>query len=358
VAYLTRALRLSAGIVISASHNPYQDNGIKFFSDRGMKLPDEIEARIEAVLDEPLGCERSEKLGRARRLNDARGRYIEFCKSSFPHSLDLTGMKIVVDAAHGAAYQIAPAVFRELGASVIEIGCQPDGLNINDGVGAMHIEAASAAVVEHGADLGISLDGDADRLIMVDRTGRSYNGDELLYAIVRERLEHGPVNGVVGTLMTNFAFERKMAEHNIAFTRAAVGDRYVLEAMLANGWLLGGEGSGHLICLDRHTTGDGIIAALQVLAGMRQSGKTLADMLDGLELYPQTMINVPLAPGLDWRNHAGLQSTYAQIQAELDGRGRALIRASGTEPKLRLMVEADDAQLASQCANRLAESLL
>lgn len=357
VAYLTRALRLSAGIVISASHNPYQDNGIKFFSERGMKLPDEIETRIEAVLHEPLGCARSERLGRARRLNDAAGRYIEFCKSSFPHSLDLTGLKVVVDAAHGAAYQVAPDVFRELGATVTAIGCQPNGLNINDAVGAMHPQAVADAVREHGADIGIALDGDADRLVMVDGSGRTYNGDELLYAIVRERLSHGPVQGVVGTLMTNFAFEKKMAEHNVGFERAAVGDRYVLEAMLARGWQLGGESSGHLICLDRHTTGDGIIAALQILAGMRTAQASLPDMLDGLELYPQKMINVPLSPGQDWKLHDGLRSAYAQVQAELQGRGRALIRPSGTEPKLRLMVEADDARLADQCARRLADSL-
>jgi len=357
VAYLTRALRLSAGIVISASHNPYQDNGIKFFSERGMKLPDEIEARIEAVLHEPLGCARSEKLGRARRLNDAAGRYIEFCKSSFPHALDLTGLSIVVDAAHGAAYQVAPDVFRELGATVTAIGCQPNGLNINDAVGAMHPQTVADAVRTHGADIGIALDGDADRLVMVDKTGRTYNGDELLYAIVRERLSHGPVQGVVGTLMTNFAFEKKMAEHNVGFERAAVGDRYVLEAMLAHGWQLGGESSGHLICLDRHTTGDGIIAALQILAGMRATQGSLPDMLDGLELYPQKMINVPLSPGQDWQQHDGLQTAYAQVQAELQGRGRALIRPSGTEPKLRLMVEADDARLADQCAQRLADSL-
>ena len=357
VAYLTRALRLSAGIVISASHNPYQDNGIKFFSERGMKLPDEIEARIEAVLHEPLGCAHSERLGRARRLNDAAGRYIEFCKSSFPHSMDLTGLKIVVDAAHGAAYQVAPDVFRELGATVTAIGCQPNGLNINDDVGAMHPQTVADAVREHGADIGIALDGDADRLVMVDGTGRTYNGDELLYAIVRERLSHGPVQGVVGTLMTNFAFEKKMAEHNVGFERAAVGDRYVLEAMLARGWQLGGESSGHLICLDRHTTGDGIIAALQILAGMRTAQASLPDMLDGLELYPQKMINVPLSPGQDWKLHDGLQNAYAQVQSELQGRGRALIRPSGTEPKLRLMVEADDARLADQCARRLADSL-
>nr|MBF0685101.1 phosphoglucosamine mutase [Pseudomonas sp.] len=282
VAYLTRALRLSAGVVISASHNPFYDNGIKFFSAKGMKLPDEVETRIEAVLDKPMGCARSQDLGRARRLNDAAGRYIEFCKSTFPNTLDLSGLTIVVDAAHGAAYHIAPDVFRELGARVIAIGCEPNGMNINENVGAMHVETLASAVREHKADVGIALDGDADRLVMVDGAGRIYNGDELLYAIVRERLAYTPVPGVVGTLMTNFAFERRMAELDIAFTRAAVGDRYVLESMLERGWTLGGEGSGHLICLDCHTTGDGIIAALQVLASMRRTGSTLTAIMDDL----------------------------------------------------------------------------
>lgn len=357
VAYLTRALRLSAGVVISASHNPFYDNGIKFFSAQGMKLPDEVEARIEAALAEPMGCSSSQNLGRARRLDDAAGRYIEFCKSRFPQSLDLSGLTIVVDAAHGAAYHIAPNVFRELGAHVIAIGCEPNGMNINDNIGAMHVETLADAVRKHRADVGIALDGDADRLIMVDSTGRSYNGDELLYAIVRERLAHSQIPGVVGTLMTNFAFERRMAELDIAFTRAAVGDRYVLESLLERGWTLGGEGSGHLICLDCHTTGDGIIAALQVLASIRRSGSTLNAVMGDLSLYPQKMINVPLSPGVDWRTHSALQSTYMAIQAELQGRGRALIRASGTEPKLRLMVEADDALLAEQCVQRMAETL-
>lgn len=357
IAYLTRALRLSAGIVISASHNPYYDNGIKFFSAQGMKLPDDVEARIEAVMQEPLGCARSENLGRARRLDDAAGRYIEFCKSSFPNTMDLSGMNIVVDAAHGAAYHIAPNVFRELGAQVTCIGCDPNGLNINEKVGATHVETLAQAVVEKKADLGIALDGDADRLIMVDSTGRVYNGDELLYAVVRDRLAIGPVPGVVGTLMTNYALERRLAELDVGFVRAAVGDRYVLESMLENGWTIGGEGSGHLICLDRHTTGDGIIAALQILASLRRANTTLPALLVDLELYPQKMINVPLAPGLDWRTHAELQSVYAHVQSELQGRGRALIRASGTEPKLRLMVEADDLQLADQCVKRLAEAM-
>ncbi len=358
VAYLTRALRLSAGIVISASHNPYYDNGIKFFSDAGMKLPDELEARIEAVMAEGVGCALSEELGRARRLDDAAGRYIEFCKSSFPNALDLAGLKLVVDAANGAAYQVAPSVFRELGAEVIEIGCRPNGLNINDNIGATHPETVAAAVKHHVADLGIALDGDADRLVMVDNQGRIYNGDELLYVIVRERLARSaPVPGVVGTLMTNYAFERQMSELGIEFMRAAVGDRYVLEGMLEKGWQLGGESSGHLICLDCHTTGDGIIAALQVLTAIRRNQATLRDLVHDLRLYPQTLINVPLQPGLNWQEHARLQESYRDVQEELAGRGRALIRASGTEPKLRLMVEADDEALAKRCAQRLADSL-
>lgn len=358
VAYLTRALRLSAGIVISASHNPYYDNGIKFFSAGGMKLPDELEARIEAALEDGIGCERSEHLGRARRLDDAPGRYIEFCKSSFPNAFDLTGLKIVVDAAHGAAYHVAPSVFRELGAEVTEIGCRPNGLNINEHIGATHPHTLAAAVRQYGADLGIALDGDADRLVMADSRGRIYNGDELLYIIVRERLARAvPVPGVVGTLMTNFAFERQMSELGIEFVRAAVGDRYVLECLLEKGWKLGGESSGHLICLDCHTTGDGIIAALQVLAAMRRQAATLPELVQDLRLYPQKLINVPLQPGLDWREHEALQAAYREVQAELAGRGRALIRASGTEPKLRLMVEADDEALAARCAERLAASL-
>lgn len=357
VAYLTRTLRLSAGIVISASHNPYYDNGIKFFSGQGMKLPDDVEQRIEDALDQPIGCERSEKLGRARRLDDAAGRYIEFCKGSFPSELDLNGLKLVVDSAHGAAYHIARHVFQELGATVTAIGCEPNGLNINEGVGAMHVEGLVDAVARHGADIGIALDGDADRLQMVDGAGRVYNGDELLYAIVSERLTRGPVTGVAGTLMTNFAFERRMKALGVEFGRAAVGDRYVLEMMLERGWQLGGESSGHIICLDRHTTGDGTIAALQVLAAMRRSGQSLAELLSDLQLFPQKMVNEPLPPGLDWRQHAGLAKAQRDIEAELDGRGRVLIRASGTEPKLRLMVEADDEAVATDCAARLAASL-
>lgn len=353
VAYLTRALRLAAGIVISASHNPYQDNGIKFFSAQGMKLPDEIEEQIEAAIDEPLGCVGSEALGRARRVDDASGRYIEFCKSTFPGELDLSGLKIVVDGAHGAAYNVAPHVFRELGADVYAIGCKPDGFNINEGVGALHPEALIAEVQARGADIGIALDGDADRLQMIDGTGRLYNGDELLYAIVRGRMAHAKVEGVVGTLMTNFGFEKQMQALGVAFERAKVGDRYVLEAMLNRGWLYGGESSGHLLCLDCHTTGDGIIAALQVLTGMRRSGQTLAEQVAELKMYPQKMVNVPLAPGVRWQAHAGLERAREEVERQLAGRGRVLIRASGTEPKLRLMVEAEDAGLAEQGVRQL-----
>ncbi|MFJ3460888.1 phosphoglucosamine mutase [Achromobacter spanius] len=357
VAYLTRALRLVAGIVISASHNPYQDNGIKFFSAQGMKLPDEIEADIEAALDEPLGCVGSEGLGRARRMGDAQGRYIEFCKSTFPNDLDLNGMTIVVDAAHGAAYNIAPHVFRELGAEVHAIGVNPDGFNINKGVGALHPELLAKEVKARGAQLGIALDGDADRLQMVDGEGRIYNGDELMYAIVRERMQRGKVEGVVGTLMTNFGFEREMKRLGVGFDRANVGDRYVLEQMQSRGWLYGGESSGHLLCLDCHSTGDGIVAALQVLTALRRNSATLGDWISDLRMYPQKMINVPLTPGLDWKTHAGLTAARQAVEAELDGRGRILIRASGTEPKLRLMVEAEDEALATNSAEKLAASL-
>jgi len=353
VAYLTRAWRLMAGIVISASHNPHYDNGIKFFSSSGAKLPDETEAEIEAMLEQPVGCADSAGLGRARRINDAAGRYIEFCKSTFPNELDLQGLKIVVDAAHGAAYHIAPHVFRELGAEVSAIGCEPDGFNINENVGATHPETLAAAVAAQKADLGIALDGDADRLQMVDGDGRLYNGDELLYAIVRDRARTHPVEGVAGTLMTNFGLERRLRELGIPFERAQVGDRYVLELLRQHGWLYGGESSGHLLCLDRHTTGDGIVAALQVLAAMRRAQAPLAGLVSDLKMYAQKMVNVPLAPGLDWQSHAGLRAASEAVRAALGDRGRVLIRASGTEPKLRLMVEADDAALAEEGVRQL-----
>jgi phosphoglucosamine mutase len=301
VAYLTRALRLSAGVVISASHNPYQDNGIKFFSSQGNKLPDEVEAAIEAAMDDPIDCVSSEKLGKARRLDDAQGRYIEFCKSTFPNELDLRGMKIVVDCAHGAGYHVAPHVFHELGAEVIAIGNQPNGLNINDGVGATAPDALSQAVRTNEADLGIALDGDADRLIMVDAQGRIFNGDELLYIMVKDRMAANQIQGVVGTLMTNMALEVAFKQMGVGFARAKVGDRYVLEALQERGWLIGGEGSGHLLFLDKHTTGDGIISALQVLSALKRSGRTLAQSTEDIRFYPQTLINVKVTPGFDWQ---------------------------------------------------------
>ncbi len=355
VAYLTRTLRLNAGVVISASHNPYHDNGIKFFSENGLKLPDEIELKIEALIDEDIKYEESESIGRARRLNDATGRYIEFCKSSFPNDLNLRGLKIVVDAAHGAAYHVAPYVFKELGATVIPIGCSPDGFNINRNVGALYPEQLVATVNAQRADYGIALDGDADRIQMVDSRGNIYNGDELLYAIILERMQRMEIKGVAGTLMTNFGLEKRLKDLGIPLERAKVGDRYVLEALHQNGWYFGGESSGHLLCLDCHTTGDGIIAALQVLTSVVRSGKTLRELTRELKMYPQAMINVPLKPGLDWQSHAELQRVRAEVEAELGERGRVLIRASGTEPILRLMVEAETHELAKRGVERLAD---
>lgn len=357
VAYLTRALRLSAGVVISASHNPYQDNGIKFFSARGSKLPDEVEAAIEAAIEEPMQCVASEKLGRARRLDDARGRYIEFCKSTFPGESDLRKLKIVVDCAHGAAYHIAPHVFHELGAEVISIGDKPNGFNINEGVGATHTEALSAAVQQHKADLGIALDGDADRLIMVDGKGRPYNGDQLLYIMVRHRLRQGPVPGVVGTLMTNMALEVAFRSLGVGFARAKVGDRYVLECLLERGWQIGGEGSGHLLFLDKHTTGDGIVSALQVLAALADSGRTLEQCCEDLPLFPQTLINVKVPAGYDWKADSAVQAENNAVQEALGDSGRVLIRPSGTEPLVRVMVEAREAAMAQAMAERIASRI-
>ncbi len=357
VAYLTRTWRLSAGIVISASHNPYYDNGIKFFSPQGTKLPDSVELAIEAALDEPMGCVSSDSLGRARRIDDSAGRYIEFCKSTFASDLDLSGMSLVIDAANGAAYHIAPHVFRELGAKVHAIGVEPDGFNINEGVGALHPENLIREVKARGADLGIALDGDADRIQIVDADGRLYNGDELLYAVVRERSMRAPVAGVVGTLMSNLGLEQAFASRNIPFERAAVGDRYVLEKLKDNHWLYGGESSGHLLCLDCHTTGDGIVAGLQVLAALRRHQTSLSDWVKDLTLYPQVMINVPIQPGIDWKGHEPFQRKTDEVEQALAGRGRVLIRASGTEPKLRIMVEAAEADLAQHMAQTLAASL-
>ena len=358
VAYLTRAQRASLGVVISASHNPFDDNGIQFFSAQGAKLSDEWELQVEATLLEAPVWADSSTLGKARRLDDAAGRYIEFCKSTFANDLTLKGLKIVVDGAHGAAYQIAPKVFHELGAEVIAIGCAPDGFNINQGVGATHPEALIEAVRDSGADYGIALDGDADRLQIVDAEGRLFNGDEVLYLMVKERLARGEkVPGAVGTLMTNMAVELALTAQGVEFVRAKVGDRYVLEELEKRGWLLGGEGSGHLLALDKHTTGDGLISALQVLQACVRSGKTIAELLSDVTLFPQTLINVRLQPGQDWKNNAQLKAQTQAVTAELEGTGRLLIRASGTEPLLRVMVEARDAVQALACAERVAATV-
>lgn len=358
VAYLTRALGKSLGVVISASHNPFQDNGIKFFSSRGEKLSDAWELDVEASLTQAPRWADSKSLGKARRLEDARGRYVEFCKSTFDSSLSLKGLKLVVDGAHGAAYQIAPAVLHELGAEVISIGCAPDGLNINDGVGATHPEALMAAVAAHGAHYGIALDGDADRLQLVDAQGRLYNGDELLYVLVADRLAQGvAVPGAVGTLMTNMAVELALQNRGVDFVRAKVGDRYVLEELIARGWQLGGEGSGHLLALDCHTTGDGMVSALQMLQAVVRSGKSLAQWLDGVTLFPQRLINVRLQAGQDWRQNTRLATVQKEVDEMLVGQGRVLIRASGTEPLLRVMVEAREQALADRCAQLLADAV-
>ncbi|BAN23684.1 phosphoglucosamine mutase [Caballeronia insecticola] len=356
VAYLTRALRLSAGVVISASHNPYNDNGIKFFSADGNKLPDEVELEIERQLEQPMECAPSERLGKARRLDDAGGRYVEFCKSTFPASFDLRGLKLVVDCAHGAGYDVAPHVFHELGAEVVSIGVSPNGFNINDGVGATAPDALVRAVLEHKADLGIALDGDADRLLIVDSSGRLYNGDELLYVLVKDRImTDGQVPGAVGTLMTNMAVEVALKEAGVQFVRAAVGDRYVLEKLRENGWQLGAEGSGHILSLDRHSTGDGIVSALLVLAAIQRSGKTLAELLDGVSLFPQKLINVRMNAGADWKNSDAIRRAIEQAERSLQSHGRVLIRASGTEPVLRVMVEASAEQDAVRHAETIAQ---
>jgi len=358
VAYLTRAQRASLGVVISASHNPFDDNGIKFFSAQGTKLPDSWEADVEAVLaTDPVWVD-SAALGKSRRLDDAAGRYIEFCKSTFANNLTLKGMRIVVDAANGAAYQIAPKVFHELGAEVLSIGCAPDGLNINKGVGATHPQALVDAVKAHRADLGVALDGDADRLQLVDAQGRLFNGDELLYLMVDDRLRRGEaVPGVVGTLMTNMAVEVALKARGVTLVRAKVGDRYVLEELEKNQWLLGGEGSGHLLALDKHSTGDGLISALQVLQTVVRSGQSLAQLLQEVTLFPQTLINIRLQPGQDWQSNARMASETKAVQVLLGDSGRVLIRASGTEPLVRVMVEARDAAQAKACAQRIAQTL-
>lgn len=355
VAYLTRALRLQAGIVISASHNPYYDNGIKFFSAQGAKLPDDVEHAIEKGIDQPIGCVDSADLGRVRRIDDARGRYIEFCKGTFPNEYDLRGLKIVVDCANGAAYHTAPNVFHELGADIITIGAEPNGLNINAGVGATAPKALCDAVVAHQADVGVALDGDADRILMVDAEGCLYDGDQLLFAIVKSRSKKAPVRGVAGTLMTNLALEHALNKIGVSFGRAAVGDRYVVEMLNERGWLYGGENSGHILVLDRHTTGDGTVAALQVLAAMKESGGDLKSVLGGVTLYPQKLINILMPKGFPWRDDPRIIVATADVEARLNGKGRVLLRASGTEPLLRVMVEGECPDQVGSAAKLLAD---
>jgi phosphoglucosamine mutase len=358
VAYLTRALRLQAGIVISASHNPYEDNGIKFFSASGSKLPDKLEHAIEAGVDGAVKCMPSALLGKAKRIDDAAGRYIEFCKSTFPADLDLRGMKIVVDCAHGATYHIAPPVLHELGADVIAIGNHPDGLNINVDCGSTHPAALQAAVREHGADLGIALDGDGDRVLMVDGDGNVYDGDRMLYVIAKHRQKSGTLKGgVVGTLMTNLGMEHALAKLKVPVERANVGDRYVLELLNQKGWQLGGETSGHLLCLDKHTTGDGVVSALQVLAALRIHKTTLAEFTKELSLYPQILINVRVPKLFDFRESVPVQAALVEAQCELNGSGRVVLRASGTEPLVRVMVEGKSQQKVQQWADAIAQTV-
>ncbi len=357
VAYLTRALRLSAGVVISASHNPYPDNGIKFFSGDGFKLPDAVETAIEAEMEKPMGCNEAEKLGRARRVDDAGGRYIEFCKSTFPAALDLKGMKIVVDCAHGAAYNIAPHVFHELGADVVAIGVKPDGFNINESSGATSPANLKNEIAAQQADFGIALDGDGDRLLVVDGSGRSFHGDQLLYAIAKHRAGKKSLSGVAGTQMTNFAFEKAMARLGVGFARSRVGDRYVLELLREKGWELGGENSGHLICLDKHTTGDGIVSALQVLGAMRESKQSIAELTADLVMVPQVLLNVEVPRGFDWQAHAAIATAQAAAEKSLNGRGRVLLRPSGTEPVLRVMVEGEPREVIESAADSIAKAV-
>jgi phosphoglucosamine mutase len=355
VAYLTRALRLSAGIVVSGSHNPHDDNGIKFFSGDGAKLPDATETAIERELARPLKCMPSGRLGKARRIDDAAGRYIEFCKTTFPGSLHLRGMRIVVDCANGAAYHVAPHVFHELGADVETIGTEPDGFNINDRVGATSPQALQGAVKRHKADLGIALDGDGDRLIMADASGRLYDGDQLLYVIALHRRQKGELRGgVVGTQMTNLALEHALARLRIPFARASVGDRYVLEMLLKRHWQLGGENSGHIVCLDKHTTGDGTVSALQVLRALVEQGTTLSKAAGHLALYPQVLLNVPVKAKRNPISSAGVQRALKEAEAALDGSGRVLLRPSGTEPLIRVMVEGRDGAAARRWADHIA----
>ena len=357
VAYLTRALRLSAGVVISASHNPYADNGIKFFSGDGFKLPDETEASIEAEMEIQMRCNPSSQLGKVWRREDAGGRYIEFCKSTFPNELDLKGLKLVVDCAHGAAYAIAPHVFHELGAEVVSIGVKPDGFNINDKVGATSPGALVNEVRNQNADIGVALDGDGDRLIMVDAEGRSYDGDQLLFVIARHAASKKKLKGVAGTLMTNLAFEKAMKSLGVGFGRAKVGDRYVLEMMREKKWQLGGENSGHIICLDKHTTGDGIVSALQVLRAVRETGKTLGELTGELVMYPQVLLNVAVPRGFKWDKVDAIKKAQAEAERSLDGRGRVLLRPSGTEPVLRVMVEGEPRDAIESAAQSIAAAV-
>jgi phosphoglucosamine mutase len=355
IAYLTRTLHACAGIVISASHNPYADNGIKFFSGEGTKLPDEVETAIEVEIDKDIVTVESNHLGKAERVSDAGGRYIEFCKSTIPLTLSLKGLKIAVDCANGATYQVAPCVFEELGADVIAIGVDPDGLNINQSCGSTQPELLQKIVLEHNADIGIALDGDGDRVIMVDHRGELVDGDELLFIIARSRQKEGTLRGgVIGTLMSNLGLEHALQSNNIDFARANVGDRYVLELLQQSNSMIGGESSGHIICLDRTTTGDGIISALQVLAAMVKSGETLHDLKAGMTKYPQLMINVPVSQRVELDSKPLVQNAVKLAEQRLAGRGRVLLRPSGTEPLVRVMVEGEDAQQVSEEANQLA----
>ncbi|MGH8743460.1 MAG: phosphoglucosamine mutase [Burkholderiales bacterium] len=358
VAYLTRALRLTAGIVISASHNPYNDNGIKFFSSNGLKLADDIEQAIETELEKPLDCNASAQLGKARRIDDATGRYIEFCKSTFPSDLDLRGLRLVVDTAHGATYHIASHVFHELGADVIAVGNQPDGLNINQECGTAYPGALMKAVKEHRADIGIALDGDGDRLLMADGGGKTYDGDQLLFILAKHRRKRGTLKGgVAGTLMTNLGLQRALEKLQIPFARAAVGDRYVLELLLEKNWQLGGENSGHIICLDQHTTGDGIISALQVFCALRAYGEGLAELTRDLVLYPQVLVNVKVAKGFDYRGQLPVTTALNRAEADLGDEGRVLLRASGTEPVVRVMVEGQPQNKVKHWADTIAQAV-
>ncbi|MCT8589919.1 phosphoglucosamine mutase [Glaesserella parasuis] len=358
IAYLTRTFRAEAGIVISASHNPYDDNGIKFFSVIGEKLPDEVEEAIEAMLDQPMDCVASAELGRASRIKDAAGRYIEFCKSTFPSHLSLDGYKIVVDCANGATYHIAPNVMRELGAEVIEIGTHPNGLNINEKCGATDIKALQQMVVEAGADVGLAYDGDGDRLIMVDHLGNKVDGDQILFIIAREALRSGKLHGgVVGTLMSNMSLELALKELAIPFARANVGDRYVLEVLKEKGWKLGGENSGHIIVLDKNTTGDGIVASLEVLAAMVSHKLSLNDLAKAVPLFPQVLINVRFAGGANPLDSDEVKAVAKDVEQRLAGKGRILLRKSGTEPLIRVMVECEDGALAQSCAEEISEAV-